>query len=88
MGVSLPSRRVVRAPNELNAVPGHPTAVRVDNRPEFTAQPFVDWCAAHGVATHYIQLGKPDRNAYIERFNRSYRTEVPTSSYPSSSRAP
>ncbi len=24
----------------------------------------------------YIELGKPNQNAYIERFNRSYRTEV------------
>jgi hypothetical protein len=76
MGVSLPSRRVVRVLNELVAVHGRPTAVRVDNGPEFTAQPFVDWCAEHGVATHYIQPGRPDQNAYIERFNRSYRTEV------------
>jgi putative transposase len=45
-------------------------------RSEFTAQPFVDWCAEHGVATHSIQPGKLDQNAYIERFNRSYRTEV------------
>jgi putative transposase len=44
--------------------------------PEFTAQPFVDWCTGHGVAIHYIQPGKPDQNAYIERFNRTYRTEV------------
>jgi putative transposase len=48
----------------------------VDNGPEFTAQPFVEWCAEHRVATHYIQPGTPDQNAYIERFNRSYRTEV------------
>ena len=28
------------------------------------------------MAIHYIQPGKPDQNAYIDRFNRSYRTEV------------
>jgi len=76
MGVSVPSRRVVRVLNELVAVHGCPTAVRVDNGPEFTAQPFVEWCAEHAVTTLYIQPGKPDQNAYIERFNRSYRTEV------------
>lgn len=76
IGPSLPSRRVVRVLNELVALHGRPAAVRVDNGPEFTAQPFVEWCAEHGVATHYIQPGKPDQNAYIERFNRSYRTEV------------
>lgn len=76
MGLSLPSRRVVRVLNELVALHGRASAVRVDNGPEFTARPFVDWCAEHGVATHYIQPGKPDQNAYIKRFNRSYRTEV------------
>ena len=50
MGVSLPSRRVVRVLNELVVLHGRPTAVRVDNGPEFTAQPFVDWCAEHRVA--------------------------------------
>ena len=76
MGLSLPSRRVIRVLDELVAIHGGPSAVRVDNGPEFTAQSFVDWCTAHRVAIHYIQPGKPDQNAYIERFNRSYRTEV------------
>ena len=51
-------------------------ARRTDNGPELIAQPFIDWCADHRVAIHDIQPGKPDQNAYIERFNRSYRTEV------------
>jgi putative transposase len=76
VGISLPSRRVVRILDDLVAVHGAPAAIRVDNGPEFLAQPFVEWCAEHRVAIHYIQPGKPDQNAYIERFNRSYRTEV------------
>jgi putative transposase len=76
MGISVPSRRVIRVLDELVAVHGCPSAFRVDNGPEFTAQTFVDWCAEHHAAIHYIQPGKPDQNAYIERFNRSYRTEV------------
>jgi putative transposase len=76
MGLSLPSRRVTRELDQLVAMHGCPSAIRVDNGPECTAQPFVDWCTAHSVAIHYIQPGKPDQNAYIERFNRSYRTEV------------
>ena len=58
------------------AVHGRPAAIRVDNGPELLAQAFVDWCADRGIAVHYIQPGKPDQNAYIERFNRSYRQEV------------
>jgi putative transposase len=74
--ISVPSARVVRILDELIAVHGRPAAFRVDNGPELTAEHFVSWCASQGIAIHYIQPGKPDQNAYIERFNRSYRTEV------------
>ena len=77
MGVSLPSRRVIRVLSELIALHGCPSALRVDNGPEFTAQLFVGWCAEHRVTLHDIQPGKPDQNASSERFNRSYRTDVP-----------
>ena len=30
----------------------------------------------HGMAIQYIQPGKPNQNAYIERFNRTFREEV------------
>jgi len=75
-GASLPGRRVIAVLEELVTLHGRPAAVRVDNGPEFTAEIFVEWCAVHGVAIHYIQPGKPDQNAFIERFNRTYRTEV------------
>ena len=51
--------------------------MRVDNGPELTAEAFVDWCAGAAASRiGYIQPGKPDQNAFIERFNRTYREEV------------
>lgn len=31
----------------------------------------------HGMAIQYAQPGKPNQNAHIERFNRTFRKEVP-----------
>jgi putative transposase len=76
MGTSIPAARVTRVLDELTAVHGRPAAVRADNGLELLAEVFVEWCDRRGVAIQYIQPGKPDQNAYIERFNRSYRTEI------------
>jgi putative transposase len=73
---SIPASRVIRVLEGLIALHGCPAAIRVDNGPELLAQVFVDWCADRGIAAHYIRPGKPDQNAHIERFNRSYRTEI------------
>ena len=40
------------------------------------SQAFTDWAGDRGIHVRYIQPGKPDQNAFIERFNRTYRTEV------------
>ena len=61
---------------ELVLLHGKPGAVRVDNGPELTAEAFAEWCRAQEIEIRYIQPGKPDQNAYIERFNRSYRQDV------------
>jgi putative transposase len=66
----------MRVLDELGALHGRPSAVRLDKGPEFTAQAFDAWCTDHGIAVPYIQPGKPDQNAFIERFNRSCRAEV------------
>jgi len=76
IGTSIPAARVVRVLEQLVAIYGRPQALRVDNGPEFTAEIFTAWCAAHDIALLYIQPGKPDQNAFIERFNRTYREEV------------
>ena len=46
------------------------------NGSEFTSSVFTDWAADHGILVDYIKPGCPYQNAYIERFNRSYRNEV------------
>lgn len=33
------------------------------------------WAEKHGVRLEYIQTGKPQQNAYIERYNRTVRGE-------------
>jgi putative transposase len=73
---SIPSPRVVRTLDQLRLTRGLPEAIRCDNGPELIAEAFADWCREHGVEIRYIQPGKPDQNAYIERFNRTYREEV------------
>ena len=60
----------------LKAERGQPDMLRVDNGPEFLGQVFVDWCQANGMFIDYIEPGKPNQNAFIERFNRSLRNEV------------
>jgi len=50
--------------------------LRTDNGPEFLGEAFVQWARSRGMAIQYIQPGKPNQNAYIERFNRTYREEL------------
>jgi putative transposase len=73
---SLPAKRVVRVLERLSDWRGTPRALRMDNGPELIAQELVNWCEDRGIEMRYIQPGKPDQNAFIERFNRTYREEV------------
>ena len=73
---SLPLERVVRVLEKIVAWRGQPQAIRLDNGPEFIAERFMTWCAERAIELRYIEPGKPDQNAFIERYNRTYRTEV------------
>jgi putative transposase len=75
-GTSIPAARLVRVMNQLLEVYGKPEAIRLDNGPELTADAFTNWAEEHGIKLLFIQPGKPNQNAFIERFNRSFRNEV------------
>jgi putative transposase len=72
-GFSLPSLRVVRTLNQLLEWRIKPTAIRCDNGPEFISHEFINWAKQHDIRIDYIQPGKPQQNAYIERYNRTMR---------------
>ncbi len=72
---SLPSARVIRALEQIIAWRGKPAAIRCDNGPENISGLIQTWADRKGIRMDYIQPGKPQQNAYIERFNRTVRYE-------------
>jgi putative transposase len=72
---SLPSARVIRALEQIIGWRGKPLAIRCDNGPEYLSDAITQWASQRGVALNYIQPGKPQQNAYVERFNRTVRYE-------------
>jgi len=48
----------------------------MDNGPEFISQLTQSWSKINEIEFQYIQPGKPSQNAYVERFNRSFRDHV------------
>jgi len=72
---SLPSKRVIRALEQVIEWRGKPAALRCDNGPEYISGEMVNWANENRITVLYIQPGKPTQNAYIERFNRTARHE-------------
>lgn len=72
---SLPAERVTRALDRIIEWRGTPLAIRVDNGPELISSTLLNWAETHGIAIRHIEPGKPQQNAYIERYNRTVRHE-------------
>jgi putative transposase len=71
--LSLPSVRVIRALEQVIEWRGKPKVIRCDNGPEYVSGALLHWAAKQQIRIEYIQPGKPQQNAYVERFNRTVR---------------
>ena len=70
---SLPSLRVIRSLDQVIEWRGKPLKIRCDNGPEYVSEALKEWAERRGIALQFIQPGKPQQNAYIERYNRTVR---------------
>lgn len=70
---SLPSERVIRTLERIIEQRGKPKNIRVDNGPEYVSGKLLTWAKDQDIEISHIQPGKPQQNAYIERFNRTVR---------------
>ena len=70
---SLPAARVIRALDQIIEWRGLPFAIRCDNGPEYVSELLATWAGKRGIGLQFIQPGKPQQNAYVERYNRTVR---------------
>ena len=74
--LNIPAQRVVRVLDRIAANRVYPLKMRMDNGPELILLALALWAEDHGVMLEFIKPGKPAQNVFIERFNRTYRTEI------------
>ncbi len=70
---SLPALRVIRSLNQVIEWRGTPLKISCDNGPEYVSEALKDWAERRGILLQFIQPGKPQQNAYIERYNKTVR---------------
>ena len=70
---SLPAERVVRTLEQIIEWRGCPQEIRCDNGPEYISTRLLAWAEKRKIVIRHIQPGKPQQNAYIERYNRTVR---------------
>ncbi|MEM0986480.1 MAG: integrase core domain-containing protein [Pseudomonadota bacterium] len=66
---------MTRTPEQIIEWRGGPLNFRVDNGAEYFGAALQTWAQKREIGICYIRPGKPEQNAYVERFNRTVRTD-------------
>jgi len=74
--MNIPAQRVVQVLDKIVVNRRYPRKMRMDNGQELVSLALAQWAEEHGVMREFIKPGKPTQNAFIERFNRTHRTEI------------
>lgn len=72
MNLLLPSVRAIRSLEQIIEWRGKPTAIRLDNGPEYVAQTLVDWATERRITLLYIQAGQANTKC-VRGAIQSYR---------------
>ena len=70
---TLPAERVIRSLERIIEWRGKARSIRCDNGPEYISGKLATWAENQGIKLSLNQPGKPQQNAYIERYNRTVR---------------
>jgi transposase InsO family protein len=73
---SISGHRVARELTAIIARRGKPRMIVSDNGTELTSHAIFAWTKDHAIDWHYIALGKPTQNAFVESFNGKMRDEL------------
>ena len=66
---------VVQILQKLSHSRGLSASITVDNEPEFIGKALHLWALENKVHLHHIPPGKPMQNAFVERFNGTFRDD-------------
>lgn len=73
---SISGERVKRILAQIIEYRGKPKQIRSDNGPEFICNTVKEFLQEQNIHHQFIEPGKPTQNAYIERFNKTYRRDI------------
>lgn len=76
ISLNFPARRLTEELDKVIEKYGKPEGIRTDNGPEFRSKLFQIWLFKNGIKHVRIQKGKPQQNAVIERFNKTFREDI------------